>query len=732
MKLSVCIITKNESAKLEHCLEALSVHLNGDHDVVVVDTGSSDDSVEVAARMIGEDHVYHFEWCDDFAAAKNYAISKAAFDEVLVLDTDEYIEVLDHNSIEGFFDKTPDGLGLVCRINHFFYGDENRTFTEWIPRIFSRKIYRYEGRIHEQLVRIEEKRADSPKDERVQLKVVMDHDGYKLDKDSMLKKARRNADLLIAELDELKKIDDKAHIPYVLYQLGKSYYFAGEYAKASEYFGEALGYDLDEHLEYVIDMVSSYGYSLINSGQEEVALGLEGVFETFSHDADYLFVMGLIYMKNALFEKAIDAFLLATGRPAARIAGVNDQLAYYNIGVIYECLGKKSQAVEYYSKCEGYEPAKRQLESLKKTAKSTVVFLPYKSAMWDSLESVYLECAKDPDIDAVVMPIPYISVDQETGKAYVHTDDDFPKDIPITDYRQYDLSKVHPDAIFIHNPYDGANLITSVYPDYYSDKLKKVTDLLVYIPYFASANGISEGMSILPAYKNADWWIVPSPEFKESAAGNPFYDKMLPLGSPKYDRVIRLIQDKVKAPAEWGEVDRNRKILVISSTLNTMLADTESYIKNYAKLFLWLKQRDDISVVWRPHPLFDSTFRTVRAGLYESWCSVVRDIESSGKVITDHTADISTVVAVSDALIDDGSSIASLYMAAGKPVYKAWAFGFEKDSMEAFLDGVTKESLGPQIAEDKAFMSRWATYLDGSCGRHIYEWLKKALKSDRL
>ncbi len=63
-------------------------------------------------------------------------------------------------------------------------------------------------------------------------------------------------------------------IPYLLYQLGKSYYMMGEYGAACDWFAQGLSFDLNPALEYVIDMVETYGYALINSGQEQTALFL--------------------------------------------------------------------------------------------------------------------------------------------------------------------------------------------------------------------------------------------------------------------------------------------------------------------------------------------------------------------------------------------------------------------------------------------------------------------------
>ena len=74
--------------------------------------------------------------------------------------------------------------------------------------------------------------------------------------------------------------------------------------------------------------------------------------------------MGLIYMNNALFEKAISEFKTATTFDTARIAGTNSYSANYNIGVIYECTGNIDEAKKYYQKCEDYAPAAKRLSSI--------------------------------------------------------------------------------------------------------------------------------------------------------------------------------------------------------------------------------------------------------------------------------------------------------------------------------------------------------------------------------
>lgn len=85
----------------------------------------------------------------------------------------------------------------------------------------------------------------------------------------------------------------------------------------------------------------------------------------------------------------------------------------------------------------------------------SAVFLPYKASMWDSLESVWKAADADPDCDAYVIPIPYYEKNADGTFGQMHYEgDEFPKDIPVTGYEDYDFESERPDAIFIHNPYD--------------------------------------------------------------------------------------------------------------------------------------------------------------------------------------------------------------------------------------------------------------------------------------
>lgn len=350
--LSVCIITKNEEKNIERCLSSFQ---NTSFELIVVDTGSTDNTKEAAGRFTS--NVYDFEWCDDFATAKNFAISKASNDIVMIIDSDEYIEKLNVSQLEGQIEKHPGQVGRILRRNIFHREGERHENRDLINRIFHKDKFHFEGKIHEQVVHMNHISYETYVTD-----VVINHSGYDLTEEELQAKSKRNIELLLKKLQDLS--EESQEYPYILYQLGKGCYMAKEYEQAVEYFSQGLSYDLDPKLEYVIDMVETYGYALINSGQVQAALMFENIYDAFGDSSDFQFLMGLIYMKNAYFDKAVEEFLKAVKHKACRNVGTNSYSAFYNIGVIYECLGRKKEALHYYRKCGDYEPAFNRVKEL--------------------------------------------------------------------------------------------------------------------------------------------------------------------------------------------------------------------------------------------------------------------------------------------------------------------------------------------------------------------------------
>jgi tetratricopeptide (TPR) repeat protein len=88
--LSFCTIVKNEAVNLARCLDSVQPYVD---EMIIVDTGSTDDTVAIAQRFGAT--IGHFDWCDDFSAARNYSLSLVTGDWILMLDADEELVVTD-------------------------------------------------------------------------------------------------------------------------------------------------------------------------------------------------------------------------------------------------------------------------------------------------------------------------------------------------------------------------------------------------------------------------------------------------------------------------------------------------------------------------------------------------------------------------------------------------------------------------------------------------------------
>lgn len=87
IEISLCMIVKNEEKVLARCLDSIADLME---EIIIVDTGSTDDTKKIAAKYT--EHIYDFEWIDDFSAARNFSFSKATKDYIYVADADEVLD----------------------------------------------------------------------------------------------------------------------------------------------------------------------------------------------------------------------------------------------------------------------------------------------------------------------------------------------------------------------------------------------------------------------------------------------------------------------------------------------------------------------------------------------------------------------------------------------------------------------------------------------------------------
>lgn len=310
----------------------------------------------------------------------------------------------------------------------------------------------------------------------------------------------------------------------------------------------------------------------------------------------------------------------------------------------------------------------------------SVVFVTYSASMSDALETIYREMKKNPQADVYWMPVPYYELhpDGSLGETRFDGPDMYPDWVECTDWRTFDLAKRRPDVIFTFNPYDGNNRVTRVHQNFYCERLKKHTKLLVYVPYFVVVDDLSEHFCLQAGSAYADLVVLQSPRIRDlyrtafaKEYGNRFGDvneKFVALGSPKFDKVLEAERSLDDVPPELIAEIGERKVVLLNTTLSGLYAGNQDWVRKLLSAMIAFSGRDDVFVWWRPHPLTDATLRSMRPALREVYAEVQTVFERHVKGLYDDTPDVHRAIAWSDAYYGDWSSLIAMYMATGKPM----------------------------------------------------------------
>lgn len=286
VRISQCMIVKNEESNIG---KALSWGKEIMWEQIVVDTGSTDRTVEIAVEMGAS--VYHFPWIDDFAAAKNFAIGKAEGDWIAFLDADEALAPEDAGKLLSILNQlqTTDADGVTAAWMQM--DDEGQVTAGGTQiRIFrNRTGLGYRRRIHEQLVLFD----GTPMriaDGTAELSIL--HSGYS-GKAKEKKESDRNYRLILKELEDHP--DDYEMLGY----LGDEYYSAGDLTQAESSYRKSIS-----HMPAILDerdqrSAATFLYLLQIMERNHCSLKeMQGVYEKAAallpREADFDYLMGMV------------------------------------------------------------------------------------------------------------------------------------------------------------------------------------------------------------------------------------------------------------------------------------------------------------------------------------------------------------------------------------------------------------------------------------------------------
>lgn len=373
MLLSAVLIVKNEEKTLTRCLESIRGVVD---EIVVVDTGSEDGTRDAAGRFTQQ--VDDFEWCDDFAAARNFALERATGEWVLSIDADEWMlePAAARARLEAFTrEHGEDVIGTFDIVNEMGADGQRSVFAA--HRFFRRGRFHFLGAIHEQLVSVTE--PGRAKDVAA-TGIRLGHSGYAQAADAADHKSHRNKRMLATELE--RHADDE----YCWHQLGKAHFALGEFGEACAAFERAWGcVKFQAGLapsgrlggvtsSFLIDLIATRAYALVNAGAIERARDVlreaEAHPDPFLRAAlaaspDFHYVKGYVLLQLGDLEASRAAFerALAAGPENEQVLGTGSYGALYHLGLLREGAGDIHGALEHYLKSMVANPSYRPVLS---------------------------------------------------------------------------------------------------------------------------------------------------------------------------------------------------------------------------------------------------------------------------------------------------------------------------------------------------------------------------------
>ena len=340
-RINLVMIARDEARCIERCLSSARAWVDA---VWVLDTGSSDATAQIAARCGAR--VAHFDWVDDFSAARNAALALTDAEWCLVLDADEWI-VRGGESLASLRNQAPDFIGQISVASSFdtVQGGLGEA-PSWMPRVLPHGV-RYEGRVHEQ---------PQSKLPRQRLHLLVGHDGYL--GAQMAHKQGRNQTLL------QRALAARPEDAYLRYQLGKDFEVRSEFNAAAPHYLQALAL-VEARATWRHDLVLRTLFTLKKLGRFEPAISIaEEEMPRWSESPDFWFTLGDLLLDWAASAPARGAELLPMieaswlraieigERPALHdtVRGRGSFLAAHNLAVFHSSLGHAAEASQWQAR----------------------------------------------------------------------------------------------------------------------------------------------------------------------------------------------------------------------------------------------------------------------------------------------------------------------------------------------------------------------------------------------
>lgn len=339
ISLSLCMIIKDEEEVLARCLECVNKIVD---EIIIVDTGSSDSSKEIAKKYTK--YVYDFVWTDDFSEARNFSFSKATKDYIMWLDADDILSEKDQVNLLKLKQVLDPQIDVIYMKYNMTSNEKKRKIESifWRERIVKReKGFKWRGPVHEHIIN---------SGNIVKVDIAVTHM-------KMHSSGDRNLRIFESYMAKGNKISTHEAFYYA-----RELFIHGQIDRAMEYYKVFLKTRdglKSNYLNACIDLSTCYE---IKKDSENSLKALLQFFEIDSPRAEICCKIGNYYKIREEYEKAIAWYDLAphTVMPEQSIGmiipGYWDYVPYMELSFCYYRLGNIEKAIYYNEKAAAIRP----------------------------------------------------------------------------------------------------------------------------------------------------------------------------------------------------------------------------------------------------------------------------------------------------------------------------------------------------------------------------------------
>ena len=337
------MIVKNEEKYLAKCLDSVKELVD---EMIIVDTGSIDATLDIAKEYGAK--IFSFQWDNNFSHARNFCISQASCEWLLLLDADE---ILSSSSKEAFTKLINGSTADGCYFKLYNYNgvedEEHFIIHEALRLLRNHRPYEYRGAIHEQVTSIEN--SDSILSPFTSEDIILYHYGYLNDVVRAKQKHERNIPLIQTQLET------EPNNPFYLFNLGNEYLALQDCQTALSYYQKAFEYIIDFRAGFIPHLYYKTICCLLYLGdfKQTISLVTQGL-QHFPLFADLLYFKGVAYYNTHHYFLAIETLRryldMPTPPAGLQVTTIKESATPYKIlGELYERVEADELALNSYT-----------------------------------------------------------------------------------------------------------------------------------------------------------------------------------------------------------------------------------------------------------------------------------------------------------------------------------------------------------------------------------------------